>query len=173
MELFITVREGETPVVIAQPPEAFHLAFLTAEDVEDLIRLEPGTDRQQLIAWFREGKLCYGVWDKSRLIAKMWFDLDTFNYPPNYRRLAADEVYLYAAFADPDYRGQGLAPLMRAAGYSSLREMDRSKFYSYTDFFNTAARHFKVKLGARDEALRLHLELFGKWSKTFTLRRYG
>jgi GNAT superfamily N-acetyltransferase len=173
MELYFTVREGETPAAIAQPPEAFRLGFLTAEDVEDLIRLEPETDRKQLIDGFSKGKLCYGVWDKSRLIAKMWCDLDNLYHPPDYRRLDADEVYLYAAFVDPDYQGQGLAPLMRASSYSSLREMGRSKFYSYTDFFNTAARHFKVKLGAREEALRLHLGLFGKWSKTFTLRRYG
>lgn len=173
MELFFTVREGATPVAIAQSSEAFHFAFLTAEDIEDLIRLEPRADRQQSIARFRDGKLCYGVWDRSRLIAKMWCDLDEFNYPPNYRRLDADEVYLFGAFTDPDYRGQNLAPLMRAAGYSELRKMGRNKFYSYTDFFNTASRRFKIKLGARNEALRMYLELFGKWSKTYTLRRYG
>lgn len=173
MEIFLTVREGETPVDIAQPQDAFTSAFLTVADVDDLIRLEPDSDRQKLIDWFQEGKLCYGIWDQSRLIAKMWCDLDEFNYPLNYRRLGADEAYLYAAFADPDYRGQSLAPLMRAKGYESLRKLGRNKFYSYTDFFNTAARRFKLKLGARNQALRMHLELFGKWSKTFTLRRYG
>ena len=173
MKLFFTVREGEAPVAIAQSSEAFHFAFLTAEDLVDLIRLQPRADPQQSIARFRDGNLCYGVWDRSRLIARMWCDLDEFNYPPNYRRLTADEVYLYDAFTDPDYRGQDLAPLMRATGYSALREMGRNKFCRYTDFFNTASRRFKAKLGARNEALRMHIELFGKWSKTYTLRRYG
>ena len=173
MELFITVREGETPVEVAQPPDTFTFALLTSADVDNLIRLEPDSDRHKLIDRLQEGKLCYGVWDQSRLIAKTWCDLDEFNYPPNYRRLGADEAYLYAAYADPDYRGQSLAPLMRAKCYESLRELGRNKFYSYTDFFNTAARRFKAKLGARDEALRMHLELFGKWSKTFTLRKCG
>ena len=172
LEIFLTVREGETPVEVAQPPDAFSFALLTAADVDDLVRLEPVSDREELLGWFQEGKLCYGIRDQSRLIAKMWCDLDEFNYPPNYRRLGADEVYLYAAFADPGYRGQSLAPLMRARGYEALRELGRNKFYSYTDFFNTAARRFKVKLGARNELLRMHLGLFGKWSKTFTLRRY-
>ena len=172
MEIFLTVREGETPIEVAQP-HAFSFSLLTAADVDELVRLEPGADRQKLIDWFHEGKLCYGIRDQSRLIAKMWCDLDEFNYPPNYRRLGTDEVYLYAAFADPHYRGQSLAPLMRAKGYEALRALGRNKFCSYTDFFNTAARHFKVKLGARNEALRMHLELFGKWSKTFTLRRYA
>ena len=172
MEIFLTVREGETPVEVARPPDAFSFALLTAADVDDLVRLEPVSDRQELLDWFQEGKLCYGIRDQSRLIAKMWCDLDEFNYSPNYRRLGASEVYLYAAFADPDYRGQSLAPLMRAKGYEALQELGRNKFYSYTDFFNTAARRFKVKLGARNELLRMHLGLFGKWSKTFTLRRY-
>lgn len=171
MEIFLTVREGETLVEVAQP-NAFSFAFLTVADVDDLVRLEPGTDRQKLIDWFQQGKLCYGIRDQSRLIAKMWCDLDEFNYPPNYRRLGSDEVYLYAAFADPEYRGHSLAPMMRAKGYEALRELGRNKFYSYTDFFNTAARRFKAKLGARNEALRIYLELFGKWSKTFTVRRW-
>ena len=96
-----------------------------------------------------------------------------FSYQPNYRKLVADEVYLYAAFTDPTYRGHGLAPLMRAAVYASLREMGYRKFYSYSNFFNTAARRLKAKLGAQEEALRIHLELFEKWSKTLTLRRYS
>lgn len=173
IEPFITVREGETPVQVAEPPNAFSFGFLSDSDVEDMVRLEPRSVRQNLIAWFAQGKLCFGVRDQSRLIAKMWCDLDEFNYPPNYRRLDDDEVYLYAAFADPEYRGQGLAPLMRARGYAALRDMGRNRFYSYTSYYNTAARRFKLKLGARNEALRLYIEIFGKWSGTFTLRRYN
>ena len=173
LEPFITVREGETIVEVAEPPDTFRFEFLCAEDVDELIRLEPVTNREELNTWFKEGKLCFGVWDESVLIAKMWCDLNEFNYPPNYRKLSEDEAYLYAAFSDPEYRGQSLAPLMRAKGYAALRKMGRSKFYSYTDFFNTAARRFKLKLGARNVALRLHLGLFGKWSTTVTLRRYS
>lgn len=171
IEPFVTVREGGTPIEIASPPDAYRLGFLTAADVGDLVRLEPKVDRNELDTWFREGKLCFGVWDDSRLIGKMWCDLEEFNYPPNRRKLADDEVYLYAAFTDPEYRGQGLAPLMRSAGYESLREIGRTKFYSYTEFFNSPARRFKAKLGAQEKLLRLHVALFGVWSKTITLRR--
>jgi len=168
---FVVVREGEVSLDVAPPVEAYEFGFVTEADIADLIRLEPGANQDEINTWFREGKLCFGVRDKSRLIAKMWCDLDEFNFAPNYRRLSTDEAYLYAAYTDPDYRGQGLAPMMRTAAYASLREIGRSKFYSYTDYFNTAARRFKAKLGAREESLRLHLALFGKWSKVFTLRR--
>ena len=173
IDLFLTVREGETPVNFDQTDDALSFGFLTVADIEELVRFEPGSGRDSLLQLFREGKLCYGVRDGSPLVAKMWCDLKEFNFPPNYRKLADDEVYLFAALVHPDYRGQNLAPLMRAACYASLRKMGRTRFYSYTEYFNTAARHFKAKLGARDEALRLHVDLFGKWSKTLTLRQYS
>ncbi len=173
IEPFVTVREGETPANLDQTHDAFSFDFLTAADIDELVEFGPGTERDKLSNWFREGKLCYGARNASSLVAKMWCDLNEFSYPPNYRKLADDEVYLFAAYAHPDYRGQNLAPLMRTACYASLRKMGRTRFYSYTDYFNTAARRFKAKVGARDEALRLHIDLFGKWSKTWTLRRYS
>ena len=137
-----------------------------------MVRFESGVERDMLFNWFEEGKLCYGVRDGSEIVAKMWCDLKEFNFPPNFRYLAEDEAYLFAAYTHPDYRGENLAPLMRESCYASLREIGRSKFVSYTDYYNTAARRFKEKLGARDEALRLNVELCDKWSRTFTLKTY-
>jgi len=173
IEPFLTVREGERPIEINQDHEKFDVSFLQVKGVEELIRLEPKVSQDMLVDWFREGKLCFAVRDGSTLIAKMWCDLEKISYMPNYRKLADDEVYLFAAYAHPDYRGQNLAPLMRSACYAALRNMGRSRFYGYTDYENTAARRFKEKLGAREEALRLHLDLFGIWSKTVTLRQYN
>jgi GNAT superfamily N-acetyltransferase len=156
-----------------QKPGAIRFDFLTAEDIEGLLQLEPRARREELQNWFLENKLCFGARDGSRLVAKMWCDLEAFHYPPNYRILASDEAYLFAAYTDPDYRGRDLAPLMRTACYAALQKMGRNRFYSYTEYFNTAARRFKEKLGARNEALRVHIDLFGRWSRTLTLRRYG
>lgn len=173
IEPFLTVREGENSAAPANVPDQFRLGFLDAEDLDELVKLEPGSNRDEISRWLQEGVLCFGVRDQSRLIAKMWCDPNEFNFPPNYRKLEDDEVYLFAAYSDPDYRGQGLAPLMRSAGYAALRDKGKSRFYSYTEYFNTPARRFKEKLGARNEKLRLHIGLFGKWSKTMTLRRYN
>lgn len=170
IDLLIIVREGEMPLENTQPIGAYDFDILTPADIEELVRLEPGTEPEELEKWFREGKRCYGLRDKSRLIAKMWCDFDEFYHPTSPYKLAADEVYLFLAYVDPDYRGQGLATLMRAMSYAALREMGRSKFYSYSRYFNTGARRFKAKLGAREEGLRIHTRLFGKWSKTLTFR---
>ena len=158
---FVTVREGEGPTNYENTNAALSFGFLAVDDIDELARLEPGVERDMLCNWFSEGKLCFGVRDGSAIVAKMWCDLNEFNFPPSFRKLAADEAYLFAAYAHPDYRGQNLAPFMREACYATLREMGRDRFYSYTDYYNATARRFKEKLGARNEALRLYIDLFG------------
>jgi len=136
------------------------------------MKFEGSPDPELIRTWLDEGKKCFAAWDGPRLVANMWCDFEEFNYPPNYRRLNDDEVYLFAAFSHPDYRGQNLAPNMRLHCYDTLQELGRHSFLSYTDYFNVAARRFKEKLGARNEMLRLYVCLFGRWSRTFTLRTY-
>jgi hypothetical protein len=94
--------------------------------------------------WIQAGKLCFGIRDKGRLIAKMWCDFDESYHPTHPHKLAA--------------------------GYTALRGMGRSRFYSYSRYFNSAARRFKAKLGAREEGLRPHFRLFDNWSKSLTFR---
>ena len=173
IEPFLVVREAEQPVDVQAASDSFRFGFLDESSVDELLRLEPDADREEILGWLSAGKRCYGVWDGSRLVAKMWCDLDEFSYPPNRRKLERDEAYIYAAFTDPEYRGMSLAPLMRGHGYDALKAMGRNRLYSYTDYFNTPARRFKLKLGARDVRLRLHLAFFSIWSSTVTLRRYS
>lgn len=169
-DLLVIVREGLVPLKTKTWTNAYSFAFLGAEDIEALISLDAETPRDQLEQWFRDGKLCFGARDGTRLIAKMWCDLEEFYHPNVPRKLASDEAYLYLAYVHPDYRGKDLAPQMRAAGYSSLREIGRTKFYSYSRYFNTAARRFKAKLGAREDGLRIVFQLFGRWSTSLTFR---
>ena len=164
------VREGETPIDVSHPPEDYHYGFVSATNVEELYRLDPENEKDKLERWFQEGKRCFGVRDNGRLIAKMWCDFDEFYHPTHPHKLAADEAYLFLAYVDPDYRGQRIAPEMRAACCAALRKMGRNRFYSYSRYFNSAARRFKAKLGAREEGLRLHFRLFGRWSKSLTIR---
>ena len=153
----------------SRPLRLWALAALL-RTVEALTRLDSENGREKSESWFRQGKTCFGVWDNERLIAKMWCDLDEFYRPTRPRKLTADDAYLFLAYVDPDYRGQGLAPKMRAAGYAALQKMGRSKLYGYSRYFNTAARRFKAKLGAREVGLTLHFRFFRKWSKSLTFR---
>ena len=118
------------------------------------------------------GVLCYAVKDRGKIIAFMWCDSKEFNFPPNHRLLDEGEVYLFAAYTDPAYRNRNLATYMRTRCYEALRDRGFSRFCSYTNYFNMPARQFKLKVGAINELLRIHIGLFGRIDKTWTVRRY-
>lgn len=172
IEPFITMREGQAPAGLEQDASRLALVPLAPADIGELVRHMPNVDGTTLGKWFEDGRICFGVRAGSELIATMWCDLKKFNYPPNFRKLAAEEAYLFAAYIDPRYRGQDLAPLMRVACYAALRRIGRSIFCSYSEYLNRPARRFKSKVGAIEEELRVHIDLFGKWSKTLTLKKY-
>jgi len=172
LEMFFIVREGEYFGAPALTDRQFRYGFIGESEVDELMEFRGSPKREEVRLWLDQGKRCFAAWEGPRLAATMWCDFQEFNYPPNYRRLNDDEVYMFAAFAHADYRGQNLAPNMRLQCYQALEKMGRHSCLSYTDYFNVAARRFKEKLGARNKMLRLHICLFGRWSRTLTLRTY-
>ena len=169
---FITVLEGQNEIQLPAPDSKFRFDFVPEEEFRLLAQLDKTQSLEKIQRWHSEGKRCFGAWDGSRLVAKMWCDFSEYNFPPIRRMLEDDEVYLFTAYARPDYRGQSLAPNLRLQAYRSLREMGRSRFYSYTDYFNEPARRFKAKLNARNVELKVYICLLGGWSRTYTLRNY-
>jgi len=170
---FLVVREG-APSSFAGPTidPRFSCGFVGTDDIPELVRVRPGVDAAKCEERLRGGLLCYAVKDGSRIVCMTWCDLEKFNFETYHRRLGDREVYLFGAYTDPAYRGQNLAPFMRMKCYGALRAMGRDSFFSTTEYFNTAARRFKKKLGAVDESLHLHVGILGWFSHTFTLRRY-
>ncbi len=172
LEPFFTVLEGEAESIEPASADKFRCAFVADTEFDALAEFEQTEDRRTLQTWFDEGKRCFAIWNGSRLAATMWCDFEEFSFTPNHRPLQNHEVYLFAAYSHPDYRGHGLAPMMRQHCYAALRQLGKTRFYSYTEYFNAAARRFKEKLGARNESLHLHIRLFNKWSRTLTIRTY-
>jgi GNAT superfamily N-acetyltransferase len=150
----------------------FRMGFEGSDRIDEILPVEPGSDRNEVSRWFAEGKLCFGVRDGERLIAKMWCDTESFHHPLDHHPLGKDAVYLYAACVLNEYRGRDIAVLMRSACCNALRENGFSRFYSCTFYFNYPARRFKEKLGCRNESLHLHINLFGRWARTWVLKRY-
>lgn len=167
----LMVREDITVGGMDNGP--FHMGFEGPESIDEILVVEPVSSRNELARWFKEGKLCYGVRDGDRLIAKMWCDPEGFHYPLDEHRLEKGEIYLYAACVLNEYRGQNVAVLMRSKCCESLEKLGFIRFYSSTFYFNYPARRFKEKLGCKNESLELHVNLFGKWKRTWTLKRYS
>jgi GNAT superfamily N-acetyltransferase len=172
VEPYLVVDEDPENSGVTTDGKQFRYEFVGPEHVDTLIDSNLISSREKAHEHFEDGSRCFVAWDGDRIAAKMWCDFVEFSYDPSRRPLESDEIYLYGAFAHPDYRGLGLAPATRQRCYEALRALGRSRFYSVTDYYNLSARRFKEKLGARDDSLMLYVSLFGWWSRTFTLKRY-
>ena len=172
---YVAVHEGVTSTTVPSLPAPLRAGWASEDDLDSLVALWNGyhnTTRERLERRFRSGNRCFAIWDGDTIPAATWCDLDTLSHEPEQRPLADHEVYLFDAYVSPAARGRNLAPIMRAACYEACRELGRTTMLSFTDYFNESSHRFKAKLGARRVALRVQVTLWGRWSKTFTLRRY-
>lgn len=172
-ELFFVTAEGVGP--LGEPiriDDRYSAGWVGLDDIAELVRVEPGTPAALCAERLRNGLRCFAIKDGTRIVAKMWCEMDECRDPSWRRPLDDDEAYLFNAYTDPALRGQNLAPAMRQQCYAALRAIGRPRVFSCTDYTNTAARRFKRKLGAVEEALCLHLARTGGAGRTFVLRRW-
>ena len=116
--------------------------------------------------------LCFGLKLKGEIAACMWCNLHRCHSRITRFPIKEDEAYLCSAVTFKPYRGKNLAPLLRYELYRYLNQIGRTNFYSITECFNTPARKFKEKLGAKHLKLGLHIRLFNRCRWNITLRRY-
>lgn len=126
-------------------------------------------DRETLLD---EHCLCFGLKLKGEIAACMWCNLHRCHSQLNTFLLKEDEAYLCSAVTFRAYRGRNLAPFLRHELHRYLEQTGRTKLYSITEYFNTPARRFKDKLGAKQVKLGLHIKLFNRCRWNVTLRRY-
>ena len=116
--------------------------------------------------------LCFGLKLKGEIAAYMWCNLHRCHSRIAKFPLKEDEAYLCSAVTLKAYRGRNLAPLLRYELYRYLNQIGRTNFYSITEYFNTPARKFKEKLGARQLRLSLHIRLGSRYQRNMTLKKY-
>jgi GNAT superfamily N-acetyltransferase len=116
--------------------------------------------------------LCFGLKLKGEMAAYMWCNLHQCHSRLTKFPIKENEAYLCSAVTLKAYRGRNLAPLLRYELYRYLDQIGRTNFYSITEFFNTPARKFKEKLGARPLRLRLHIRLGSRCQWNITLKRF-
>jgi GNAT superfamily N-acetyltransferase len=172
IHVLLVTREGRSPSAELTVDSRFTVGFAGPEDIPELVRVEPSTDPLVCAQRFRDGLLCFVIKNDGRIVAKMWCDLAECNDPCYRRPLTQREAYLFSAYTDPAVRGQNLAPFLRQQFYAALRALGRDSIFSCTDYFNIAARRFKRKIGAEDEALYINFTVMGRFSRRFTLKRY-
>ena len=139
---------------------AISSSLLVANDTAAVIAASgPLATYNQLRDRLGNGHKCVIVKHEDDAIGYTWINPHEISHA-NYRRsLEPDEVYLYGAYILPEFRGRGLAPLMRAECYRHLRRLGMRRMYSISGLFNTPAIRFKQKLRAEFLAIYLRLKI--------------
>jgi len=151
--------------------DEFEIGFLKSKDMA-FASYSRNVHEKAYLKRLDEGKKCFGVKFNGELAALMWVDLEKCNFQSEMFSLQQNEAYLYDTWTSNDFRGKGIAPYMRYQCYKALNKLYRNKFYSITEYFNTPAVKFKKRLGAKNIKLRLFVELFRKYNRTFEIKRY-
>jgi hypothetical protein len=149
------------------------VGFLGAGDMEVISGFPSrNTSLDRLLQRLKEGKRCLGMKRRGELIAFVWCDFEACSFEGFRFDLSEDEAYLYDMYTLEPYRGKGVAPYLRYQCYRELDILGKRKLFSVSDYFNTPAVKFKLKLNARIIELGLLIDLFGKWKLTRSMKKY-
>ena len=169
---FLVFVEG-TCDVESPPVDGDYEAFrISVDDLASLDTLGSGFSTDALRERLLKGHICIALKHRGRVVAYTWADTAEINDASCRTKLGTNEVYLYDAFTSPEYRGRGLAPLMRIRSYEALRALGKSTFFSISDYFNTPAIRFKRKLNARFVRLCISLRIGKRRLGVWTIKTY-
>jgi len=149
------------------------ISFWGPEEIKAMAKI-PGRKltEEDLLKRLREGHQCLGIKKDSQVIAFNWFNFKELTFKWHRIPLNKKEVFLFDAYTLPGYRGKGFAPFLRECSYRELKKIGMTKAFSYTDYFNTPAVKFKLKLNAEKEKLSLYIVFFNKWPFHFIMKDY-
>jgi len=133
----------------------------------------PPPSEEQMRRNFGPGRRCFVLKHGGEIAAYTWSDSSEIQFPPCHKLLWKHEAYLYGAATLFKYRGRKLQPFLRWKCYQALQAEGRYLLYSYSDYFNYPAIHFKEKLGGRILFTGLNLQLFRVWKRNIILKKWA
>jgi hypothetical protein len=155
-------------------PDDCVCTILEPEEMKNIgnIQERDEMNEAELLLRLKEGKYCFAIKYQGQLAAFTWFDLvgDSFTYSKIH--LASNEAYLFDMYTLKQFRGNNYAAYLRYQSYKYLHEKGRTKYYSYSEVFNTPAVKFKKKLKAIFESLHLDVKLFNKFHWNWKIKDY-
>lgn len=103
---------------------------------------------------------CGALFHNDRLVSYAWFAVDRIEARHNRVSdhpnsgvsvaIAASDLFIYAAFTHPEYRGQNLFPTLLKCASKEFEKRGFRRFVSTTEWTNTAARCAFKKAGFAD-----------------------
>jgi len=150
----------------------FAISYFNETDVEKAQNLIAGSHYKSLLEYFEEGQVCVGIKDYDKIVAFMFVKGDSYFFRGKTFKLSNDEAYMHSMYTFELYRGRRVAPYLRYHCYGICKDLGFSKLYSISEYLNKSSRRFKQKLNAKHTALYLSVNLFGRYKRTFLLKRY-
>jgi hypothetical protein len=170
--LFIEGAEKSAVPVIKGLESDYSAGIFLQEDMKCMENNGTGYSSEDFLDFLRAGQKCIGIKHKGEIAAFMWINFSELKYKSFRMQLKSNEVYLWNMYTMDAFRGKNLAPYLRYKSYETLHEMGKDIFYSISEYFNTPAIKFKLKLNARILKLSLYIRLFKKFERNFTLKSY-
>ena len=133
---------------------------------------EVGHSSESLMSRLKDGCQCFGLDYQSEIAAYMWCNFRECKSWSTFK-LNSNELYLFDARVFKKFRGLNLAPYLRVHLYRYFINKGYDTFYSVTDYFNTPAKKFKKKIGAKNFRLMMCIKLFNIYEFHFQIREYG
>ena len=171
ISLFYLVEEGlhlQIVPVVFNEFTGYKVEFLNEDELNIIMDIPEKTYKKEfLIKRFKRGSKCLLIKKNDKVIGYTWFNLYACNTPFFKFSLKENEAYLFDAYVLMEYRGKRIAPFIRYQCYKELHKLNRTVFYSISDYLNNQSIRFKEKLNAKFLSLTLYVNLFNK----FTFKR--
>lgn len=147
---YYLTEEGLEPIEFNDnDPVGFEVCLINTKDLEEAAKLNHSLNLEHWRALLDKGHICVALKKSNILVAYCWAVPEEYSFRPGSSPLGPRDAYLYNAFTLEEFRGMGLAPYMRKHCYEILRAQGYRRLFSITEYFNTSAINFKMKLGAR------------------------
>ena len=154
------------PEVAARLPLVIDL--LKESEVDEYVGLFPRGNPSETRRRLRAGQLCFVARYKGRLVCANWATTKAAQLPylDCAIQLAPGEVYTYELFTSPDFRGQNIAPVVKAQQLRHFRRAGYSRSVAAIVPENKASLRADEKVGYRPYGVMGCVKL-GPWRRDF------
>jgi hypothetical protein len=172
---YLTRESASENLKVSFPSDlgSIRCGFLTLPEIGTIYSNSETRGYAALASTFKNDDcLCFAIKQDQEIMAFMWCNLTRCNSSFNSFFLTEDEAYLFNAHTYKKYRGFNLAPYLRCEIYKYLKEIGRTRIFSYTEYFNAPAVNFKKKIKAKHVKLGIHIKILFKYERNFTLKTF-
>lgn len=170
VEYIVFTRSLEEDLPIPDPTLPFVFRFLKNEDLSSQRDFFLPSERERFRTWLKHGRICLGVFDRSRLIGYTWLSGEVDPKIEGVRlRLGPGDVYFGDVLVSPAFRRQGIHTQAAIYRMHYAQKQGYQRAVGIVARKNTPAINVVIKIGF-EETDRLFFRRF-LWARSFRYQR--